>query len=93
MKKFRIQINELNNGKKEYTPQVGIPRLHIGRYCHLGITWYNILSDSYSFSISSTTKYIYPNEDKALEVIEEYKKYLDHKELKQTKTISYKEIQ
>jgi hypothetical protein len=29
---FRIQIKEQRNGTKRYIPQVGIPRLRIGKF-------------------------------------------------------------
>jgi hypothetical protein len=93
MKKFRIQINELNNGGKEYIPQVGIPKLNIGRFCYLGFDWYNILSDNIdNFQITYTAKYIYYNEEEALNIIEKYKRYLDYKKSKENKSTSYKEI-
>jgi len=91
--KYRIKIRGLNNGEKEYIPQVGIPKLNLGKYIHLRFKWENILEDGIgSFQITTGVSYIYKNEKDCFDVIERYKKYLIGENKKNINIITYKEL-
>ena len=75
--KFRIKVEVLKNGYTEYTPQVKK---------WYDFDWKNIVSDRYDdFFISETMRVIYDSETTALEVIEEYKRFLGIEESKKIK--------
>jgi hypothetical protein len=76
--KFRIKVEELNNGEKEYTPQV---RLNICDWW-----WENIFTDN---ATSLTMRHIYKTKEEALEQIERYKTYLGIEESKKVKKTTY----
>jgi hypothetical protein len=96
MEKYRIQIEELNNGEKRYIPQVGTTKLITGFFCFLKVNWENIVEledhDSRFFMDTTYQKQQFPDEESALVVIERFKKHLEDKKQKETKTITYKEI-
>lgn len=91
--KYRIKIEEKNNGKKWYTPQVGTPRLKIGKFDFLSMEWKNLIEDTTSFWISSFVEYSYDTEQKALNIIEGYKQYLINEKGKEVKLTTYKTIE
>jgi len=93
MSQYRIEIEERKNGEKWYIPQVGEPRLRIGKFDFLSTKWKNIIEDSTSFWISSLAHVSYDTEQKALDVIEGYKQHLINAEGKEVKSTSYKTIQ
>jgi len=88
MSQYRIEIEERKNGKKWYIPQVGEPYLKIGKFDFLSTKWKNIIEDSTSFWISSLAHVSYNTEQKAIDVIEKYKKYLIDIEGKEVKSPS-----
>ena len=91
--KYRVKINELNNGKTEYIPQVGIPKLSLGKYVHLNYEWKNIIMDSISeFGSSKYMTYSYKTEEESLAIIEGYKKYLIKQVGKKVNKTTYKEL-
>ena len=91
--RYRIKINELNNGKKEYIPQVGTPKLSLGKYVHINWEWENIIMDDiHKFQTSIYMTYLYKTEEKAIAVIEGYKKYLTEQEGKKVNKTRYKEL-
>lgn len=91
--KYRIEIEERNNGEKRYTPQVGIPSLKIGKFDFLSMKWGNIIEDNTSFWISSLAHVSYNTEQEALDVIEGYKKYLIEEKGKETKSTTHKIVE
>lgn len=89
--KFRIKIDILKNGKKEYTPQVGIPSFSLGRYINIRYKWSNITREYIGIFNTSTSKaYVYDSEEKAMEVIESYKDYISKEEEGKVNKIIYK---
>ncbi len=91
--KYRIEIEERNNGEKRYIPQVGIPSLKIGKFDFFSIKWSNIIETTTSFWTSSLAQVSYCTEQEALDVIEGYKKYLIKQKGKETKKITYKTVE
>jgi hypothetical protein len=89
---YRIKIEEKNNGEKGYIPQVGEPRLKLGRFVHLYTDWENIIPQHQSFDTSKFMSYSYPTEQEALDIIEQYKQYLPNKIGKEVKSTTYKMI-
>ncbi len=89
---YRIKIEESNNGKKWYIPQIAKPRLKIGKFDFLSMKWYNIIEHPTSFWISSSTQASHNTEQKALNVIEGYKQYLIDSKGKEIKSTTYKTI-
>jgi hypothetical protein len=89
---FRIQIKEQRNGTKRYIPQVGIPRLRIGKFDFLSIEWENIIKSGVGYMEAQSMYESHSTEQDALDIIEGYKKYLIEEEGKETKNITYKTI-
>lgn len=91
--KYRIKVETTNGGKKRYTPQVGKPKLSVGRFDHLWIDWENIITDNYGldgfFSSSKTLTYYYASEDLAMRIIERYKEFLIKQESEKLKSVNY----
>ncbi len=77
--KFRIKIEELNNGSKTYIPQVK-------KY----FTWCNIVNNRI-YAYSSICIH-HKTEEEVVEAIEKYKKKLEQERLKKLKSITYKSI-
>ena len=92
MLRYRIQIEEKNNGEKWHIPQVGEPRLKIGRFTHLYTDWENIIPQHQSFITAKSMSYSYLKEQEALDIIEQYKQYLRDERGKETKSITFKPI-
>ena len=89
---YRIKIEEKNNGEKGYIPQVGEPRLKLGRFVHLYTDWENIIPKHDYFITEEYMSYSYPTEQEALDIIEQYKQYLPNKIGKEVKSTTYKMI-
>ena len=90
--KYRIKVTETNNGKCKYTPQINIPMLVTGEDGN-GIfedNYQNIIEPfTNSFELSDIYETTYKTKDDALKVINDYKKFLIEIEGKQTKNITY----
>lgn len=87
--KYRIQINELSDGTKEYIPQVCKPEVTGWLFKKLNLRWNNIVRFKNNRFILLEVKYqCYKTEDEAMFVIEEYKKI----DGKKTIVTSYKLI-
>ena len=93
MSQYRIEIEERKNGEKWYIPQVGIPSLKIGKFDFFSTKWRNIIEQTDSFFYTAYAQISYDTEQKALDLIEKYKKYLIDIEGKEVKSTSYKTIQ
>ena len=93
MLRYRIQIEEKNNGKKWHIPQVGEPRLKLGRFTHLYTDWENIIPQHHHFITTKSMSYSYLTEQEALDIIEQYKQYLQDKRGEQIKSTTYKIIE
>ena len=93
MRKYRIRINVLNNGEKEYIPQVGTPSFSLGKYINLKYKWRNITRGYIgNFNTCTSKVYYYDSEEKAMEIIESYKDYLSKKEGDEINKTIYKEL-
>jgi hypothetical protein len=93
MSTYRIKINELNNGNKEYIPQASKFKVFGKWTLRMEIVWENICK-SYSghYFLSSSMTYIYQKEEDVLQIIEGYKKQLDNENGKKIKSVKYKQI-
>jgi hypothetical protein len=96
MKRYRVKIEERNNGEKRYTPQVGNVSI-IGKWqLNLHTNWENILVDDLNklqiVQTNRLTSYSYRTEQEALNAIEKYKKWLNEEFYTKTKSITYKEV-
>jgi hypothetical protein len=89
LRKYRIKVEERQNGDKYYTPQVGTPKLIGRRSVYLFTDWKNIISDGES---SSTSSINYPTEQGAKELIDRYKENISIQEGNQVKKISFIEV-
>ena len=91
---YRIKIEERNNGEKRYTPQVGTPRLRIGKFDFLSVYWENIIRhrDWNYYYISKMMSESYDKEEDALLIVEKYKQYLRIEESREVKSTTYKMI-
>ena len=89
---YRIKIEEKNNGEKGYIPQVGEPRLKLGRFVHLYTDWENIIPQHNHFITTKSMSYSYPTEQEALDIVEQYKQYLQDGKGKEIKSTTYKMI-
>jgi hypothetical protein len=75
--KYRIKIEHLNNGQKDYTPQVKKP---------LFGKWENIVE----CETSKTMRYIYDSEEKANNAIKTFADFLYVQEGKKVRHTTYK---
>jgi hypothetical protein len=90
---YRIQIEESNNGKKLYVPQVGklVIKNKLFRQTQ-EIKWYNILQYGGRFELSTTIKEWCYSEEKALSIINGHKGIDEYEEENKIKSITYKMI-
>jgi hypothetical protein len=93
MSTYRIKINELNNGKKEYIPQASKFKVFGKWTLRMGIVWENICK-SYTdhYFLSSSMTHIYQKEEDALQIIENYKKQIVNENGEKIKSVKYKQI-
>ena len=70
--KYRVKIIEKNDGTKLYVPQVGEPKLSIGKFDHLWMDWRDIISENYGIDgfnkPSKNRTYYYDSEDIAIDL-------------------------
>jgi hypothetical protein len=88
---YRIRVETTNDSQKKYIPQVGTPKLSVGRVLHIWLNWENIIDNRHSVSSSKNIWYIYDTKEEALRLIERYKNKISKTETK-TKTIEYIKI-
>jgi hypothetical protein len=75
MSYYRVQIEELNNGEKRYTPQVTTLSI-VGRlFPKTNISWENIVYDKNSdhYDIAYSIRCIYDSYEEAKSIIDNYK--------------------
>lgn len=84
---YRIKVEVKNNGEKQYIPQVGTPKLTIGkRSVYPWLDWKNLDKHpdyTHRFCNGFTT------EQEAEDVIESYKKEVERIELNKVKSVYY----
>lgn len=86
---YRIKVETTNSGEKKYIPQVGIPKLSLGRFNHLWLDWYNIISNLNDVSSTKYGKEIHNNQEDALNMIERYKNKLNNIKNSEIKSVEY----
>jgi hypothetical protein len=92
MSHYRIKINELNNGEKQYSPQCS-KLSTFGRFVKKSeLTWDNILQNGGRFSLSRTTSEWYETEEEALDIINRYKGVAGYEDGKKVKSTTYKSV-
>jgi hypothetical protein len=89
---FRIQIEEKRNGTMRYIPQVGTPRLRIGKFDFLPIEWENIIKSGWGYMSAQLMYESHSTEQEALDIIDGYKKYIFEEEQKVTIKTTYKPV-
>lgn len=92
MNKFRIKIIELNNGEKQYVPQIFVKT---GSFFGIPIfKWENVAGDlkPRNFFTCDSLYDSYSTEEEAISKAERYKKYLAEQFGNQTKTITYRKL-
>ena len=88
--KYRIKVQTTDSGEKKYTPQVGVPKLSIGKFDHLWLDWENIIrQDSGGVTASKYIAYNFDTEDEAREMVEKYKSKLIKVKNSEVKTVNY----
>ena len=94
--KYRIEITELKNGRKRYTPQVEITETRGGIFTKRNETvWVNILRGYPSiptYDITRTGGESWGTEEEALEVIEGHKERIRVENGIQPSNVTYKMI-
>jgi hypothetical protein len=84
---YRIKVEEKNNGEKQYIPQVGTPKLTIGkRSVYPWLDWKNLdkhPNSPFRYRNGFTT------EQEAEEVIESHKKQVERIELDKVKSVYF----
>jgi len=94
MSYYRVQIEELNNGEKRYTPQVTTLSI-VGRlFPKTNISWENIVYDKNSdhYDIVYSIRCIYDSYEEAKSVIENYKQWGSRENGTKVKSTTYKMI-
>ena len=92
---YRIKVKVKNNGEKQYIPQVGTPKLKIGKFDYLWIDWNNLFpyyGGNYvieSVDILATIETNFDNENDAEDVINFHKKELRRTKDEETKNIYF----
>jgi hypothetical protein len=81
--KYRIKITELYNGKKQYTPMVCLRNKLEFSYI------YRDIDGEFEYIIDKNLNQIFETKEEAIELIEDFKKWIDEKQKQQVKTISY----
>ncbi len=82
--KYRIRIDVLRSGDKEYTPQI-----KVGFFSR----WENLIRDKHNhFYIMNSERWIYYNEKEPLDIIESHKKHIKEKGLSKLKKTYYKKV-
>ena len=93
MTQYRIKINTLHNGNKEYIPQVFKFNVFGKWRLRMEIVWENICKRySGSYFVDESMCEIYSTEESALQVIEDYKRQLEIEKSSKVKSTHYKEI-
>lgn len=90
MKQYRIEVETNGYGENFYIPQVGEVYLKGSFFLRLYSSWENIVYNGSSFPITSKSEAeLYNTKDKALDIIEKYKIYIESEDLKKTVTTKY----
>lgn len=89
MNRYRIKVETNHHGEISYIPQVGIVYIKGKIFQNLFTEWKNIICGSVYPYQSVCVKAPEQTEEKALEVIEIYKKYLKTEDLEEVKDIRY----
>ena len=92
MSYYRVQIDELQNGEKRYTPQKAELRISRSWIQRQEIKWYNIIQEGGSYGLSTRIKETYDTEEDALSIINTYKGIGIYEEGKKLKSTTYKMI-
>ena len=87
--KYRVKVETTKDGSLKYTPQVGRPKLSIGKFDHLWLDWENIIIESNNIWSTKNMRMIYDNQEEALHMIEKYKGHIVKVENSEVKSVSY----
>ena len=94
MSKYRIKIEERNNGEMYYIPQICELEVTRGWIQKQRLVWYNIINnhgDVYILSTTQEPKHI--TEERAMQVINDHRNYVNKEHGQQIKRIIYKTIE
>jgi hypothetical protein len=94
MSYYRVQIEELNNGEKRYTPQVSTLSIVGKLFPKTNIRWENIVYDKNidHYETAYTMRCIYDSYEEAKSVIENYKQWSSCENGTKVKTTTYEMI-
>ena len=84
--RYRIKVEERQNGEVSYIPQVGHPKLTTSVYTYLFTEWYNILDVKEHSKTEVVPHFL---EVTAKQVIEDYKNNLLEEEGRGVKSVRY----
>ena len=88
---YRIKVVEKNNGDKIYIPQIGEPKLSLGRFNYVWLGWKNLICWDHNNEIepSKTQHNNYSSESSANELIERYKKTIQFQQEQKVKNVYF----
>jgi hypothetical protein len=87
--KYRVKVESTNGGKISYIPQVGIPKLNLGRVVHLWLDWFNIIDNREDVSSSKYVSICYGKQEDAIKMIDRYKKKINKEKINEVQTVTY----
>jgi hypothetical protein len=94
MSKYRIKIEERNNGEMYYIPQICELEVTRGWIQKQRLIWYNIINNHGDVYILSTTQEPkHTTEEGAMQVINDHGNYVNKEHGQQIKRITYKTIE
>ena len=87
--KYRVKVETTKDGSLKYTPQVGRPKLSIGKFDHLWLDWENIIVESNNIWSTKNMRMIYDNQEEALHMIKKYKVHMVKVQNSEVKSVNY----
>jgi hypothetical protein len=96
MSKYRIKIEERNNGEIYYIPQICELEVTRGWIQKQRLVWYNLINnhgDIYILSEEDTNSSKHITEERAMRVINDHRNYVNKEHGQQIKRVTYKTIE
>lgn len=87
--KYRIKVETTKSGEKKYTPQVGTPKLSIGKFDRLWLDWENIIENREDVMSTKYARYIYDKEEDAFNMIERHKTLMIKTKKSEVESVDY----
>ena len=96
MSKYRIKIEEQYNGETWYIPQICKLEITRGWIQKQRLVWYNLINnvgDMYILSLDDVQIAKHTTEERAINVINDHRNYVNKEHGQQIKRITYKTIE